>query len=82
MTIAELIALLDRLPPDLRVLVEGYENGGEDVQRLERHACVNQGDRPWWEGPWQDDPAGESCLLLAGERRRRMEPRPSALEPQ
>lgn len=33
MTVAELIELLKVYPPDLRVLVDGYEYGQHDLQR-------------------------------------------------
>ncbi len=81
MTIAELMAVLAQYPPELRVLVESYESGYDEVQRLDRRICVQQSARPWWEGPWQEAPSGEACLLLTGSRRQAMEPRPSPSEP-
>lgn len=38
MTVAELIAELEKLDPELRVLVDGYE-GGQDDPILEQHTA-------------------------------------------
>ena len=52
MTVQQVIALLATYPPDLRVVVNGYENGFDDVEservsvtRIE----LNVGE-DWWEG--------------------------------
>lgn len=50
MTVAELIRLLEGFPPELRVVVRGYEEGVDDValadvQRLKLNAFDE-----WWNG--------------------------------
>lgn len=56
MTIAELIRILQTHPPDMRVVVDGYEEGYDDlcselvsVQDIRLDAGEN-----WWEGQHRD----------------------------
>lgn len=56
MTVDELIQLLEKLPPDLRVVVNGYENGYDDLtpERLSVvRIALNMGKHPW-EGQHED----------------------------
>ncbi len=56
LTVGELIRLLSEYPEDLRVVVDGYEGGFDDltndlIQRLPIGLHVN---KPKWEGPHED----------------------------
>ena len=50
MTVNELIQLLAKHPPDLRVVVNGYENGYDDLtpeQLSVTRIALNTGKHPW-----------------------------------
>ena len=67
MTVAELIRLLETHPPDLRVVVDGYEEGYDDLsaERLQVvRIGLNTGKRRW-EGQ-HDDTRNLSAEKLAG----------------
>ena len=56
MTASELIQLLAQYPPDLRVMVDGYEDGYDD---LEQHLISVKeirldAGKSWWEGRHRD----------------------------
>lgn len=52
MTVAELIELLATYPPGLRVVVDGYENGFDDVEpeRVSVERIELDVGARWWEG--------------------------------
>lgn len=52
-TVRQLIEALASLPPDLPVLVSGYENGFEHVQTPAVARLQHQPDNPYWEGEFQ-----------------------------
>lgn len=56
MTVEELIRLLEDCPPDLRVVVQGYENGFDDVLAERVKTVRIQLDRGTesWEGRHQE----------------------------
>ncbi len=50
MTIAELIELLGGYPPELRVVVDSYEEGYDDLspnQMIVQKICLNTGTESW-----------------------------------
>jgi hypothetical protein len=51
MKVSELIELLKGQPPDLRVILKGYENGYADVSGLRERAIKLDVHRRWWNGP-------------------------------
>ena len=56
MTVSELAQLLEAYPPDLRVVVNGYEEGYDDIEaRLVsvREIRLDAGKK-WWEGRHRD----------------------------
>ena len=62
MTIEELIQLLAQYPPDLRVVVNGYEDGYDDLSPEQLSVVsigLNVGKHPW-EGR-HGDPDTQSC---------------------
>lgn len=68
MTVKELIELLSTYSEDLRVCVDGYEDGYEDltpekVQQISIKLNINDG---WWNGPHGvsiDPDAIQACVL-------------------
>ena len=52
MTVQQVIALLATYPPDLRVVVNGYENGFDDVEseRVSLTRIELDVGEDWWEG--------------------------------
>jgi hypothetical protein len=69
MKVSELIERLQRLSPDLDVLVEGYETGFDAIHCLkvcpvERNAAVED-----WDGEFEESPDGvQEALLILGRR--------------
>lgn len=53
MTVGQLVEQLQRFPPSLRVLVDGYENGYEDLEPsfVGMVMVVLNYQEPGWEGP-------------------------------
>ena len=52
MTVSELTQLLATYPPDMRVVVNGYEEGYDDLEAhlvSVREICLDAGNK-WWEG--------------------------------
>lgn len=52
MTVGELIRILETHPPDLRVMVDGYEGGVDDLEARLLLACDVRLDvhSDWWYG--------------------------------
>ena len=52
MTVQQVIALLATYPPDLRVVVNGYENGFDDVEseRVSVTRIELDVGEDWWDG--------------------------------
>ena len=53
-TVAELIKELEQFPQDLPVLVNGYEDGFENIVKLERIKFEHKADSPYWSGEFQE----------------------------
>lgn len=53
MTAEELIAKLQTLPPETPVLVEGYENGFDDIVRVGQEKVVRYRRAQEWDGEYQ-----------------------------
>ena len=60
MNTKELIELLSTLPPDMRVVVRGYEDGVDDVQGF-RHTrlILNKNKGTWYYGAHEENNNGE-----------------------
>lgn len=70
MTIRELIAHLDQYPPDVRIVVSGYEGGYNDVTILKTVQIKPDARTEWWMGQHEEaEEKGEMALLLAGKNR-------------
>ena len=66
MTVNELIAELQKHPPQTRVIVSGYEQGFDDISRLAIISIAPKANAKEWEGLWQDEESGEPAVLLFG----------------
>jgi hypothetical protein len=69
MTVNELIAELRKQPPELRVVVSGYEEGFDDISRLTPISIAPKPSAKEWEGRWRDEESGETAILLFGRGR-------------
>ena len=68
MTVDELIKLLATYAPDMRVVVDGYEEGYDDLEQhliSMKEICLDAGNR-WWEGrhrdSWNDRTEGRAVV--------------------
>ena len=68
MTVDELIKLLATYPPDMRVVVNGYEDGYDDLEQhliSVKEICLDAGNK-WWEGrhrdSWDDRTEGRTTV--------------------
>jgi len=74
MTTQELIERLKEFPPETSVLVEGYENGFDDIVEVKPCEVVSYRHAQEWDGKYQtaDKFSGEqpthSALVLTGRR--------------
>ena len=68
MTVSELTQLLATYPPDMRVVVDGYEDGYDDLEQhliSVKEICLDAGNK-WWEGrhrdSWDDRTEGRTTF--------------------
>lgn len=59
MTVAELIVALQSLPPDLRVVVRGYERGVNDISKLEKKEIELDTNTAWYYGQHEEHYPGD-----------------------
>ena len=52
MNVQQLIEQLQKHPPDMRIIIQGYEGGFNDLDRVEpKEIIVNANDgHSWWKG--------------------------------
>jgi hypothetical protein len=60
MTIKELIDQLEAYPPGTRVVVRGYENGYNDVDKLVLRKIHLHKKAQWWDGRYSDSEASSA----------------------
>lgn len=76
MNVKELIEILEKYPPEMKVLQRGYESGYNDIYEVEKETVqhVDVGTS-YWEGDYQSTglsgfgkPIGEpeDCVLIGG----------------
>ncbi|WP_375176610.1 hypothetical protein [Marinobacter mobilis] len=75
MTVEDLIARLKALPPKTQVLVEGYENGFDDLVDVRAEEVVRYRHAQEWDGEYQvanrfANPGGEvlQVVVILGRR--------------
>lgn len=54
MTASELIRKLNDLPPEIKIVVRGYENGFNDIIMLQNREITINKERNWWDGEYID----------------------------
>jgi hypothetical protein len=74
MNVKELIELLSKEDPKMRVVIQGYEQGYDEVHELEYVNILpnTDKDRPWWDGEFNDtiDKSTEVALMLPRGKRK------------
>ena len=67
MTIGELIQLLGKYPPDMRVMVNGYETGFDDIspERVSITKIKLNAGTERWEGKHEDAPSDDNEAIDA-----------------
>ena len=63
-TVAELIKELQQLPPDIRVVMSGYEGGYENMLTPKIEKLEQNPDNPYWEGEFQEQGQLEGGQLI------------------
>jgi len=69
MTANELIAELQKHPPETRVVVSGYEDGLDDISRVISASIVATPKPKPYEGRWETEESGEPAIFLFGRGR-------------
>ncbi len=70
MTIKELIHELSKYPPEARVVVQGYEDGFDDISVIQPISVQLNSDTAWYYGDLISDVnGGEKAVLLFGSAR-------------
>ena len=64
MTAQELIQLLQALPPHTKIVVRGYEDGYNDILRLNEVEIKPKADAEWYDGEYIDTNDAEATLAI------------------
>jgi hypothetical protein len=64
MTAQELIQLLQNLPPHTKIVVRGYEDGYNDILRLNEVKIKPNADAEWYDGEYIDTNDAEATLAI------------------
>jgi hypothetical protein len=66
MKVRELIERLTSEDPNMRVVIQGYEQGYDEVKIVEYAKIVpnTQKDKPWWDGEFNESRSEESEIAL------------------
>lgn len=69
MTASELIKFLQQVHPDTKIVVRGYEDGYNDIQKLRKIRIKYDPDAEWYYGVYSDsnDPESFDAIDLYGE---------------
>ncbi len=52
MTASELIRKLNELPPEIKIVIRGYENGYNDIIEMKNRKITNNKESNWWDGEY------------------------------
>jgi hypothetical protein len=71
MKVYELIAILETMSPESRVVVSGYETGYDDITLIKPLAVLPESNPSWFNGRYDEAPTesadqGEPAVLLFG----------------
>lgn len=70
MTVEELIEALGKYPSDTRVVVQGYEEGFDDVSALHSIQVEEHQDPKWYYGKYdKSSEEGEAAVFIFGRPR-------------
>ena len=71
MTAAELILELQKLKPDMRIVIRGYENGYNDILQLRPVKIKLNMNEHWYEGAHDTSTAADTvdAIDLSGENK-------------
>ncbi len=65
MTVNELIVKLQQADPQSIVLVDGYEGGYEELEKISFVSVTYNKDQKWYYGPYDDtEYGGKTAVLL------------------
>lgn len=64
MTATELIKHLQQLPPDTKIVVRGYEDGYNDILKLNAVKIKRSADSSWNNGEYTDDDDSDSISAI------------------
>ncbi|MEX8546116.1 MAG: hypothetical protein V5804_00825 [Mucilaginibacter sp.] len=69
MTAEELITLLQALPPEIKIVVRGYEDGYNDIQQLKALKLKKEPNTEWYYGEYFEDTSEHAidAIELFGE---------------
>ena len=73
MNVQELIDKLKSLSPDARVVVDGYEDGFDDVTDVKQVAVEPRTQKEWYNGKYEKSLQGENAVLVFSKERMRDE---------
>ena len=75
MTVKELIKHLETLPPDIKVVIRGYENGYNDIIEIRPIKIKVKPDSKWYDGFYDKstDSDAINAIDLFGENKDREE---------
>jgi hypothetical protein len=66
MIISELIEKLKKLPPDMRIVIAGYESGFNDIQELKSLVINLDKKDEWYYGAHEESESGVNAIALLG----------------
>ena len=71
MTAAELILQLQKIKPDTRIVIRGYEDGYNDILLLKPRKIKTKADGNWYDGEYTDsnDADALNAIDLFGENK-------------
>ena len=71
MTASELIIELQKLSPDTKIVVRGYEDGYNDILKLKEVKIKRKEDSGWYVGEYEDstDADAVNAINLFGENK-------------
>jgi hypothetical protein len=75
MTAKELIILLQELPPEIKVVIRGYEEGYNDIRQLKPVKLKEDMNAKWYYGEYYKDDSEHSidAIELYGENKNQEE---------
>jgi hypothetical protein len=70
MKVNELIKMLEQYPPEMTVVVRGYEDGYDDVQEIRSVTIKHDPEAKWYNGQYtlSDDQGSFDAIQLFGDR--------------